>query len=241
MKLQSENLLLLIRSVTTRAVFLYRVLLGIAGYTEQNIAIRSSLSGVEYFCYSKQVIRSRIFEYFCYSEQVIRSKIFFLFRADMRSKTFLLLRSSRKELIFEKDLRAATLLRKRLWRRCFPENFVKFLKTRFLTKHLWWLLLAIPCRLYRVEHFCPSEQVIPSRRFALFRVGYIWSRTIALCYSEQVILIRTFLIFQVGYTKKVHTEQKVSAILCSLNQSEHFDDPKKVIQSRNLLLSFLLV
>ena len=33
----------------------------------------------------------------------------------------------------------ATLLKKRLWHRCFPVNFVKFLQTPFLTEHLWWL------------------------------------------------------------------------------------------------------
>ena len=32
---------------------------------------------------------------------------------------------------FKRSLRPATLLKKRLWRRCFPVNFVKFLKTLF--------------------------------------------------------------------------------------------------------------
>ena len=40
------------------------------------------------------------------------------------------------------DLRPATLLKKRLWHRCFPVNFVKFLKTPFLIEHLRWLLLT---------------------------------------------------------------------------------------------------
>ena len=39
-------------------------------------------------------------------------------------------------------LRPATLLKKRRWRRCFPVNFVKFLRTPFYTEHLWWLLLS---------------------------------------------------------------------------------------------------
>ena len=39
-------------------------------------------------------------------------------------------------------LTPATLLKKRLWRRCFPVNFVKFLRTPFLTEHLRWLLLT---------------------------------------------------------------------------------------------------
>ena len=33
-------------------------------------------------------------------------------------------------------LRPATLLKKRLWRRCIPMNFTKFLKALFLTEHL---------------------------------------------------------------------------------------------------------
>ena len=31
----------------------------------------------------------------------------------------------------------AALLKKRLWHRCFPVIFVKFLKTPFYTEHLW--------------------------------------------------------------------------------------------------------
>ena len=32
-------------------------------------------------------------------------------------------------------------LKKRLWDRCFPANFVKFLRIIFLIEHLYWLLL----------------------------------------------------------------------------------------------------
>ena len=38
-------------------------------------------------------------------------------------------------------LRPATLLKKSLWHRYFPGNFVKFPRTPFLTEHLWWLFL----------------------------------------------------------------------------------------------------
>ena len=37
----------------------------------------------------------------------------------------------------------ATLLKKRLWHRCFPVNFEKFLRTPFLIEHLWLRLLGI--------------------------------------------------------------------------------------------------
>ena len=38
------------------------------------------------------------------------------------------------ESLFDKvaSLRSATLLKKRLWRRCFPVNFAKYLRTPFL-------------------------------------------------------------------------------------------------------------
>ena len=38
---------------------------------------------------------------------------------------------------------SATLLKKKLWRRCFPVNFAKFLRTLFLIEHLGWLLLTL--------------------------------------------------------------------------------------------------
>ena len=31
----------------------------------------------------------------------------------------------------------ATLLKRRLWQRCFPVNFVKFLRKPFFTQHIW--------------------------------------------------------------------------------------------------------
>ena len=37
--------------------------------------------------------------------------------------------------------RPGTLLKKRLWHRCFPVNSVKSLRTPFLTEHLQWPLL----------------------------------------------------------------------------------------------------
>ena len=48
--------------------------------------------------------------------------------------------------------RPATLLKKRLWHRCFPVNFVKFPRTPFLTEHLQWLLLLLETK-YIPKHF----------------------------------------------------------------------------------------
>ena len=49
-----------------------------------------------------------------------------------------------QSLFFNKvtGLSPATLLKKRLWHRCFPVNFEKFLRIAFFTEYLWWLLLS---------------------------------------------------------------------------------------------------
>ena len=48
-----------------------------------------------------------------------------------------------QSVLFNKGLGLATLIKKRLWHRCFLVNFTKFLKKPFLTEHLWWLLLYL--------------------------------------------------------------------------------------------------
>ena len=50
-----------------------------------------------------------------------------------------------RSLFFNKvtGLRPATLLKRRLWHRCFSVNFAKFLRTLFLIEHLRWLLLSL--------------------------------------------------------------------------------------------------
>ena len=40
-------------------------------------------------------------------------------------------------------LRSETVLKKTLWHRCFPVNFVKFLRTPFYIEHLPWPFLCI--------------------------------------------------------------------------------------------------
>ena len=48
-----------------------------------------------------------------------------------------------QSLFFNKDLRPATLLKKRLWHRCFLVNIAKFLRAPFFTEQLRWLLLRV--------------------------------------------------------------------------------------------------
>ena len=55
-----------------------------------------------------------------------------------------------QSLFFKKVASPATLLKKRLWHRCFPVHFANFLRTPFLTEHLWWLLLIAKCQVLRI-------------------------------------------------------------------------------------------
>ena len=52
-------------------------------------------------------------------------------------------------------------LKKRLWYRCFPVNFVKFLRAPFLTEHLWRLPLfcqiCFPWNLWRYGQKKPRQ------------------------------------------------------------------------------------
>ena len=47
------------------------------------------------------------------------------------------------ESLFKESFRPqpAALLKKRLWHRCFPVNFAKFLRAPFIIEHLEWLFL----------------------------------------------------------------------------------------------------
>ena len=64
------------------------------------------------------------------------------------------------------DLRPATLLKNRLWHRCFPVNFSKFLRTPFLIVHLRWLLLdkgEMDFNITSVAN-CASEEYVERER-----------------------------------------------------------------------------
>ena len=48
-----------------------------------------------------------------------------------------------QSLFFKKVTGLATFLKMRLWHRCFPVIFVKFLRPPLFTEHLRWLLLSM--------------------------------------------------------------------------------------------------
>ena len=75
------------------------------------------------------------------------------------------------------------LLKKRLWHRCFPVNFAKFLRTPFFTEYLWWLLLNSQQLKFLVERFVP--QIMQCRIQMYF--GIVW-----MVYAPKKILVTLF-------------------------------------------------
>ena len=61
-----------------------------------------------------------------------------------------------QSLFFNKvaGLRPATLLKKRLWHRCFPVKFVKVLRTTFFIERLSWLLLLLVAQVAIEKRMC---------------------------------------------------------------------------------------
>ena len=56
------------------------------------------------------------------------------------------LKNFRVSFLLKLQVPPATLLKKRIWSRCFPVNFAKCLRTTFFIEHIWWLLLKKVCR-----------------------------------------------------------------------------------------------
>ena len=67
-----------------------------------------------------------------------------------------------------RGLRTATLLKKRLWPRCFPVNFLKFLRTTFFKEHVW--MTASVCFIY-FEFFKQFRSIFFR---TLFEILNIW-------------------------------------------------------------------
>ena len=65
-------------------------------------------------------------------------------------------------------LRPATLLKKRLWHRCFPVNFVEFLRTPFLQNTPKRLFLNHVGSLTTISHCAPFFSNIPNRKTNTF-------------------------------------------------------------------------
>ena len=82
-----------------------------------------------------------------------------------------------QSLFFNKvaSLRPATLLKKRLWHRCFLVNFVKFLRTTFFIEHFRWLsLMYIQFRSYVQEEKSSNFLELSGQQFLQKQIDLVY-------------------------------------------------------------------
>ena len=69
-------------------------------------------------------------------------------------------------------LQAWGLQQKRSRHKCFTVNFAKFLRTHFLTEHLWWLLLRAP-NFVSVPRLCTIQNTSNSLAKGYLRIPFL--------------------------------------------------------------------
>ena len=82
---------------------------------------------------------------------------------------------------------ASNFIKNRLWHRCFPVNFVKFIRAPFLTEHFWWLLLFTAkfallicqgfnsvCTISLVLHHLHEFYFFPYNFYLFLDIIYFW-------------------------------------------------------------------
>ena len=84
--------------------------------------------------------------------------------------------------MFSGESKPATLFKKRLWHRCFPVNFAKFLRIPFPTEHIWRMLLYQKRISNAIRHlwwtlFCKnSKQLKTVYKFYIHFILDVWQR-----------------------------------------------------------------
>ena len=115
-----------------------------------------------------------------------------------------------------------TLLKKRLWHRCFPVNFAKFLRTPFFTEQLRWVLLcSFQCTqlIQYISLKSEYDQRFLRKELQLLVVTYFFRKASSdICFSMEMIIytlnikatVTWYLDFYgcQGYKKKVITKRK---------------------------------
>ena len=112
-----------------------------------------------------------------------------------------------QSLFFNKvaGLRPATLLKNRLWHKCFSVNFAKFLRTPFLTEHLPWLLFS------ENQVFQASKKPI----YNFWMDKYIDFKSVPLLYSHCFLTVMLYF-FETGINLIV-TKKKLYR-MCSIKK-----------------------
>ena len=124
-------------------------------------------------------------------------------KGDLRNFTKFIGKHLCQSLIFNKvaGLRLATLLKMRLWHRCFPVNFVKFRRTPFFIEHLRWLLLRV---LFSCEFFQPTPLVRSASQNYVTNVLHWKEKSFTIVLLEVIEMV--WMCFILAFSKEILNE-----------------------------------
>ena len=125
------KVLLLRRHVISNAVLVDVISLG---YSRVFSRVLLAVINFRKLTYFQLVIRQK------QSSRVFCKKVFLKISQNSQESTH-----ARVSFLIKLQARPATLLKRRLWHRCFPLNFAKFSRAPFFIEHLPWLLVIRNC------------------------------------------------------------------------------------------------
>ena len=102
--------------------------------------------------------------------------------------------------------RPATLLKKRLWHRCFSVNFAKYSRAPVFIEHLWWLLLV----------WCNWNNIVITRVWLQIFICMTWWTFLGLWLAPRIQLT-----FTVRYNGAIFCDQISHAFCWSLFLKVH--------------------
>ena len=128
----------------------------------------------------------------------------------------------------------ATLLKKRLWHRCFPVNFVKFLRTLFLIEHVWWRLLDIVqppySKIFYVKYLLTSAKwgktFYKTSTFFLIHLEFDKLRSKSLNFSKSFCLF-----FEQSYVH-MHNHEQIYYVYCLLYDITHLHIVENLVREK---------
>ena len=143
------------------------------------------------------------------------------------------IRSGRPEVFCKKGiLRPATLLKRtRLWRRCFPVSFAKFLRIHIFTEHLRWLLVSYS-KIGGQNQISPVNLIAQSLHYIIF----LYKQARLRKQKEVEIFVAEMDIWRFCWGEKIlgQTHEKINTQIKTQDLNERY-----LLMLENCLLSFI--
>ena len=143
------------------------------------------------------------------------------------------IRSGRPEVFCKKGiLRPATLLKRtRLWRRCFPVSFAKFLRIHIFTEHLRWLLVSYS-KIGGQNQIFPVNLIAQSLHYIIF----LYKQARLRKQKEVEIFVAEMDIWRFCWGEKIlgQTHEKINTQIKTQDLNERY-----LLMLENCLLSFI--